>query len=161
MKRILIAILIFIPANIISQISGIVIDKSSGYPLEYATIRVENENTGTLSDIKGKFTLKKNVLNKTLVISAIGFTTERVVARKEFMSIELKSRVYQLGEVFITAERKKAEFVIDRYKKDSAATWYSRKTGSPMVEGSQMDSLRPGPNLVIFQDSKTRLNNIY
>jgi hypothetical protein len=133
MRRLLIIVLILIPVNIFSQISGIVMDKSAGYPVQNANIRIENEEIATTSDNEGKFTFRKDVFNKTLIVSAIGFTTERIVADKEFLRIELKTRVYQMIDFFITAERSKPEFVVGKYERDSVSDWYCSKAGPWMV----------------------------
>ena len=93
-------------------------DKSSGYPVENAYIRVENGNIWTLSDIQGRFKLEKDVLNKTLIISAIGYTTEYAVAGREFLRIDLKTRVYQIPDVFVTAEKGKTDSLKTRTKKE-------------------------------------------
>jgi hypothetical protein len=145
MRSFIFSILIFIPGIIFSQISGIVMDKSSGYPLQYATVLVENEDFGTRSDIEGKFTIKEDIFNKTLVISAIGFITERIVASTKFLRIELKTKVYQMNDVFVTAVKNKSEVVTDSYYNDSVIGWYCSRKGLLMVAGSQMNSLRSRP----------------
>jgi hypothetical protein len=137
---------LFIIASLYLPISGVVIDKSSGYPIQYATIQVENSNAGTISDIKGEFSLSEKYLNKILVISAIGFITERIVAEKEFMRIELKTRVYHLTEAFVSAEREKTDLVIDSHKKDDMFSWFGKRDLLIIFSGLKMDSLRPGPN---------------
>jgi hypothetical protein len=124
MRPLLIGLLILIPMNIFSQISGVVIDRSSGYPVRYANIRVENENIGTTSDIEGKFTIREDILNKTLIISAIGFITEHIVADRDILRIGLKTRVYEMNEIVVTAEKHKVEFVVDNYDKDSISAWH-------------------------------------
>lgn len=119
MRQLLIAILILIPVKIFPQVSGVVIDKSSGYPIQYANIMVENENTGTASDIEGKFTLRDDVFNKILTIFAVGFITERIVADSTFLRIELKTKIYQFDEAFVTSEKINPDFIVDNYNKDS------------------------------------------
>jgi hypothetical protein len=146
MRSFIISILIFIPEIIFSQISGIVMDKSSGYPLQYATILVENEDFGTTTDIEGKFTLKDDLFNKTLVISAIGFITERIVASTKFLRIELKTKVYKMNDAFVTAVKNKSEVVADSYFNDSVIGWYCSRKGLLMITGSQMNTLRSGPS---------------
>lgn len=161
MRRLLTVILIFVPATIFSQISGVVMDKSSGYPARHATIRVVGWNKVFTADIHGRFTLSDEVLNKTLVISAIGFIPERITAAREFMTIELKTLVYLTDEVFITAEKNKAELVADSCDKGSPADWHYRKAGVCLVAGLQMDSLRPGPRSRIVPGRKVRSIIIY
>jgi len=84
-------------------------DKSSGYPVRHATIRVEGLNKVFTADINGSFTLSEEALNKTFTISAIGFTPEYVVASRKFLRIDLKTKVYQLPDIFVTAEKGKTD----------------------------------------------------
>jgi len=145
MRSFIFSILIFIPGIIFSQISGIVMDKSSGYPLQYATVLVENTDIGTTSDNEGKFTVKEDIFNQTLVISAIGFITERIVVSTKFLRIELKTKVYLMNDIFVTAVKNKSEVVSDRFYNNSVIVWYCSRKGLLMVAGSQMNSLRSGP----------------
>ncbi len=116
MRRLLTVILIFIPVSIFSQISGVVMDKSSGYPVRYAAIRVEGWNRVFMADIYGRFTLSEEALNKTLTISAIGFLPENITASRQFMRIDLKIKVYQLPEINVTAEKVKPDSLKNRFK---------------------------------------------
>jgi hypothetical protein len=94
------------PVNAFSQVSGIVMDKIYGYPVRNANIRVEGMNIGTSSDHEGKFSIPEDIINKTLIVSAIGFETQRVVVDKKVLKIDLIIKVYQLNEVVITSEKK-------------------------------------------------------
>jgi len=120
-------------------------DKSSGYPLQYATILVENTDVGTTSDIEGKFKLKEDIHNKTLVISAIGFITERVVASTKFLRIELKTIVYRMNDISVTALKNRSGIPARGYQGDSIIDWYCSREGFCIVAGSQMNSLRSAP----------------
>jgi hypothetical protein len=146
MRLFLISMLIFLPGIIFSQISGIVMDKSSGYPLQYATILVENENFVTTSDIEGKFKLATDIFNKTLIISAIGFITERVVAHSKFLRIELKTKVYRMNDISVTALRNKSGIPDRGYDGESILDWYWYRNGLCVIAGSQMNSLRSAPD---------------
>lgn len=110
------AILICVPATSLSQISGVVMDKSSGYPVSYAAIRVEGWKNVVAADIHGRFTLSKEAYNKTLTISAIGFLPENIAASRQFMRIDLKTKVYQLPEITVTAKKGKTDSLKNRLK---------------------------------------------
>jgi len=114
MKLLIIILLSFIPFNTYSQISGIVIDRSSGYPVRNANIRVENQNTGTKSDQDGKFKFKENIIGKSLIISAIGFESQRVAIDKEVLEIYLTTKVYAIDEVVVISKNNKRDLY---YKK--------------------------------------------
>ena len=137
--RLLISLVfIFLPGNVFTQISGVVIDKSSGYPIQYANIRIENDNVATASDIRGNFTLSQNVINKTLVVSAIGFISERVNADTSFMRIELKTKVFIMDEAIVVAEKSKAQDSADKHIRDSVAcrNWYQSGSGNRICSDS-------------------------
>lgn len=94
------------PVNAFSQVSGIVMDRIYGVPVRNANIRIEGRNIGTTSDIKGGFSLPEDILNKTLIVSAIGYETKSVVVVKKVIRIDLIVKVYQLNEVVITSEKR-------------------------------------------------------
>jgi len=129
-KLLIILILIFLPANVFTQISGVVIDKSSGYPIQYANVRIENENVATISDIRGNFRFSQNVLNKTLVVSAIGFISERVDADTSFIRIELKTKVFVMDEAIVVAEKSNPQNSVDKHITDSVSYRNCCQSGS-------------------------------
>jgi hypothetical protein len=114
MKPLIIILLTFIPFKVFSQISGIVIDRNSGYPVRNVTIRVENQNTGTKSDYEGKFRFKEDFTGKILIISAIGFESQRVVVDKEVLEIYLTTKVYLINEVLVVSKNNKRDFYFKR-----------------------------------------------
>ncbi len=138
-KLLIIIILIFFPANVFTQISGVVIDKSSGYPIQYANIRIENDNVATVSDIRGNFRFSQNVLNETLVVSAIGFISERVDADSSFIRIELKTKVFIMDEAIVVAEKSNPQNSVDKHITDSVSYRNCCQSGSD--NGTCSDSL--------------------
>jgi len=138
-KLLIILILIFLPANVFTQISGVVIDKSSGYPIQYANIRIENDNVATVSDIRGNFRFSQNALNKTLVVSAIGFISERADADSSFIRIELKTKVFIMDEAIVVAEKSNPQNSVDKHITDSVSYRNCRQSGSG--NGTCSDSL--------------------
>lgn len=107
MKLQIIILLSFITVNTYSQISGIVIDRNSGYPVRNSNIRIENQNTGTKSDNEGKFEFKENLIGKSLIISAIGFESQRVTIDKEVLEVYLTTKVYAINEVVVISNNKR------------------------------------------------------
>jgi len=59
MKLLIIILFSFIPVNTYSQISGIVIDRNSGYPVRNSNIKRLNQNTGINPTMKENLNLKK------------------------------------------------------------------------------------------------------
>jgi hypothetical protein len=107
-----------------------VIDKSSGYPIQYANIRIENDNVATVSDIRGNFRFSQNVLNKTLVVSAIGFISERIDADSSFMRIELKTKVFTMDEAIVVADKITPQNSVDKHVTDSMSYRNCCQSGS-------------------------------
>jgi len=131
-------------------------DKSSGYPLQYATILVENSGTGTTTDIEGKFKFEEDIFNRTLVISAIGFITERIDVSSKFLRIELKTKVYRMNDISVTALKYKSGIPSRGYHGDSIIEWYCSMNGLYVIAGSQMNSLRSAPGFSTELKGKER-----
>ena len=77
-----------------------------------ATVVVKGTNTGTVTDVRGQYTLgvPSPASSATLVFSAVGMeTTERLVGSQNTIDLSLKTDTKQLGEVVITALGLKAE----------------------------------------------------
>ena len=61
----------------VSTVTGIVTDLN-GEPVIGANIVIKENNTGTITDINGQFSLDKVAGNATLVFSYIGYKTQEV-----------------------------------------------------------------------------------
>ncbi|MHC1704993.1 MAG: carboxypeptidase-like regulatory domain-containing protein [Tenuifilaceae bacterium] len=124
MKHWILLILFLFPTTIFSQIRGIVVDKKTGKPIEYSNIWVENQNIGTTSDNDGKFFFKENIIDKTLIISAIGFESQGVLVDSDNLKIELNPKSYEIREV-VVYPKKKTEITIDAYNKSYIKKYFS------------------------------------
>jgi len=98
-------------------ISGLVLDYYHKQPLPYASLLFKNSQTGTTTDIDGKFTITTTDLShEKLVVSYMGYDS-RVVqftpGIKQRMTVELKPDDKMLIEVDVVAEK--------RVRKDTAA----------------------------------------
>jgi len=73
---------LFFPIVVFGQktYKGVVIDKENFLKVPYATIGLCKENIGINADENGSFTLQslKPEPNDTLIISSVGFLTERI-----------------------------------------------------------------------------------
>jgi len=117
-KLLLPFLLIIIPITMFSQIHGTIVYKKTGKPVEYANIWVENQNIGTTSDQQGNFSFKENVLNKTLLISVIGYESLQTIIEHDDLRIELIPKTYLINEITIRPMKRK-ELIIDQFKKSS------------------------------------------
>lgn len=89
-----------ISAHAQQRVSGRVTDKE-GNGLPGVTVRIQNTNRGTVSDIQGRFSLEANVGN-TLVFSFTGYKTVQQAASAGAMNIQLEEDFANLDEVVIT-----------------------------------------------------------
>ena len=69
-------------------------------PVIGATVKIENGTTGTVSDINGNFSLKAPI-NSNLLISYVGYTSQKVKATTIPISISLQEDAAKLDEVVV------------------------------------------------------------
>ena len=87
-----------------TKVSGTVVSHEDGEPVIGASVMVEGQKTGSITDVNGNFTIA--VPNgKKLVISYIGMVSQTVKAR-EGMKVELMPDAQTLGEVVVTGMQK-------------------------------------------------------
>ncbi|WP_298793350.1 carboxypeptidase-like regulatory domain-containing protein [uncultured Allomuricauda sp.] len=86
-------------------ISGKIID-DNGTPLPFVHIRFENSNIGTISNENGvfQFATNKDVGKKSIIISAIGYKTEKILFQEEYQIISLKQDIIALDGVILSPE---------------------------------------------------------
>ncbi|MFT5999752.1 MAG: outer membrane receptor protein involved in Fe transport [Neolewinella sp.] len=108
-----------------NTIIGRVVDKSSGQPIEFATVLVSSVSTGkgiggTTTDLGGKFSLETATTDVYLDLSFIGFETRQVKdiifteGQVDLGLIELASQGQTLEEVTVRAEKSQTEFKLDK-----------------------------------------------
>jgi TonB-linked SusC/RagA family outer membrane protein len=87
-----------------AKISGTVTDASTGEALPGVNIMVEGTTVGAMTDSKGNFSLNAPSMNSVLVISFVGYQTERVTyTGQQRIDIKISSSVQALNEVVVTA----------------------------------------------------------
>ncbi|MEQ9438830.1 MAG: SusC/RagA family TonB-linked outer membrane protein [Cyclobacteriaceae bacterium] len=93
------------------SISGTVTDLESGASLPGVNILVKGTNTGTVTDMNGKYSLTVADDVDVLVFSSIGYLTEEVnISGKSIVDVVLSPDIQSLSEVVVTAlgiERKR------------------------------------------------------
>ncbi len=83
-----------------SEIKGVVLSAENGEPIIGASVLVQGTNTGTITDVDGKFSVKLKKGGK-LQISFVGMKTLTIVG-KDNMTIRLESDSELLDEVVVT-----------------------------------------------------------
>ncbi|MCX8212508.1 MAG: outer membrane beta-barrel family protein [Lewinella sp.] len=108
-----------------NTITGRVVDKNSGQPIEFATVLVSDATTesgtgGTTTDLAGKFTLETTTEAVYLDLSFIGFETQRIEklsftdGQADLGLIELAATGQTLDEITVRAEKSQTEFKLDK-----------------------------------------------
>ncbi|SES83188.1 SusC/RagA family TonB-linked outer membrane protein [Prevotella sp. kh1p2] len=84
-----------------TRVSGTVVSQEDGEPVVGASVRVEGTNTGTVTDVDGRFSLSAPAGSK-LTISYIGMVSQTVTAAPN-MTVRLVSDNKVLDEVMVVA----------------------------------------------------------
>jgi hypothetical protein len=103
-------------------IMGKIIDSKSSEPVPYATVHLKNSQIGVISNAEGDFRILNNpsFQSDSLIVSCIGYHRLSMAFSKLQSSvinnITLRSNVYALKEVNVTARKKRlnAEIIISR-----------------------------------------------
>lgn len=136
MKRLIVALLLFgISLAAYSQgpnntnfrkikIEGIVVDKETQEPLEYATISLLNERfperiQGGITDAQGKFNLevfpgKYNITLEYIGFDKITLKDKLISANQNFGTFELEIAAESLNEIELVGERTEVEIRLDK-----------------------------------------------
>ena len=113
MKKILVWVGLFLfSISLVAQIkstkiSGKVTDSTTGSPVISATVTLENEKSGTRTDVEGNFFLTvQGSKTYTIKISSVGYQTKvlngiEATENNFFISVSLQKANVQLGDVIV------------------------------------------------------------
>ncbi|MDY0199969.1 MAG: carboxypeptidase-like regulatory domain-containing protein [Tenuifilaceae bacterium] len=124
MKPITLIITILFPLSLFSQINGIVIDKKTDKPISFSNIWVENIYVGTTSDYDGKFIFNDSLINKNIIVSAIGYKTQKLLLAYTSNRVLLVPKSYEIEEIVIKPIKKK-EKTVGKFKESEIEHYYS------------------------------------
>jgi len=84
------------------NVTGTVIEASSGQPLPGVNVILKNTSKGASTDFDGNFTLNDVPVNSVLVISYLGFVTQEItIINEEPLNIALQEDAQSLNEVVV------------------------------------------------------------
>ena len=87
-------------------ISGVVTDGNDGEPLVGATVQVQGQNIGTLTDIRGEYTLSIPDDVKAIMVTYVGYATRHITAGEGgILNVVLDENQYTTGEIIVTTTR--------------------------------------------------------
>ncbi len=85
------------------KVSGIITDAATGEPIIGANIVLEGTTTGVISDVNGKYSIDVPDNKSVLLVSFIGYVSERIIANQANINIRLVPEIKTLDEVVVTA----------------------------------------------------------
>ena len=125
MKKILFALnLVLISSLGFSQITGIIKDSETEKPIPYVNIWIADEGIGTTSNINGEFSLSNPKTSKTIVLSAIGYKSERIEYNLGLNIIELEPQIFNLPEVIVKSKKRNKILKIGKFRRGQISIWY-------------------------------------
>lgn len=89
----------------VTKIRGKVLAAETSEPVPFVNVAFSGTSIGTITDFNGEFNIETRTPGDTLVISFVGFKTQKVAIRKNVyqeLNIELESESYALEEVIVT-----------------------------------------------------------
>ena len=128
-RTVLFICLLFITSALFAQqkveISGNVIDRSSGQPIEFATVLIGNSETkqpitGTTTDLDGNFVVSIDNQGFYVEISFIGYVAQQftnfeiIDGKVDMGTVTLSDDSQTLDEVIVRAEKSQTEFKLDK-----------------------------------------------
>ena len=85
-------------------VSGTVTSTEDEQPLPFLNVLIKGTNTGTTTDINGKYTIKHVSTKDSLIFSFIGYKTKTVsVSKQSVINIKMEPTINVLKEVVVTA----------------------------------------------------------
>lgn len=127
MKKTLTITILLISNFCFSQLKAVIFNSETKEKVQYVNIWVENENIGTTSNENGEFELKFDG-NKTIVFSAIGFETKKIISDSIKNTLDLKPLITQLDEVVINSKKSTEEIIIGKFKKSKINFYFGSGT---------------------------------
>lgn len=132
-------------------VTGTVNDPDKKMPVAGATIKVDGTTTVTQTDEKGHYSIKASP-GQTLIVTYVGFVTQRIKVTGTTMNFDLKSEAAQQDEVVVTAlgikkERKALGYAVT----DLSAQELMKNKNTNLV--NSLAGKVPGVNITQFSGS--------
>ncbi|MDR6966627.1 hypothetical protein J2X31_000625 [Flavobacterium arsenatis] len=124
MKFYLQAIFLLLAVQNFAQTTGIVQDSLTKKTIPYVNIWVDNENIGATSEENGSFTISNDALNKTLILSCVGYETKAIKLSHNNQVFYLKKASIQLEEVLVQSQKKTIFNTISTFDLETATTGF-------------------------------------
>jgi|WetSurMetagenome_2_1015567.scaffolds.fasta_scaffold00007_144 hypothetical protein len=112
-------------ADLSGQVRGKVTDRSTGLPIPFANVFVADKPVGATTDGNGNFDVVLGPVDSILVVSAIGYESQKYRSGTESLSIMLTPATYELPVVTVRPSKHKSQLVIGQYNKNKIHSYFA------------------------------------
>lgn len=127
----------FLPFLISAQVRGVILDAENGHPVSFASISWD-EGNGIIAAYDGKFELPTTFSREFIHLSCIGYQSDTILVRDQFLTVKLIPKAIQLSPLVIAHGR----IILERLGADKKNT--SSSFGA--IEGFQVANYIPHPD---------------
>ncbi|OJW76172.1 MAG: hypothetical protein BGO59_03260 [Spirosoma sp. 48-14] len=124
--------------SVFSEITGRIIDQSTGQGIPFASVAVKGKAVGTQADLEGTFQLSLRQPADSLLISALGYQAKTVAISNRNSQIELLPAAAQLAEVVVHAGENPAFRILRAIHAHRKQTDFSQLSGYDYEAYSQL-----------------------
>lgn len=84
------------------RVTGVVVDAATGEPIIGANVVIEGTTMGVVTDVDGRFSLEINKAEAVLIISYLGYTTQRInYTGQATIEVKMEEDIKSLDEVVV------------------------------------------------------------
>jgi hypothetical protein len=160
-----ILLILFLPIIAFGQTNctGIVVDKSTGKRIPYATVGLTKENKGVSANEQGLFSINSNFPGTdSLRISSVGYTT-LVIAVVKWVNgtgVEMQQRASLLRQVIISSNSQKQAYTLNKFGHCSW-NWYRVGLEAVFQLAQRFDAPKEGMQLTGLELCKESSASIF
>lgn len=153
MKFIIFLFCFLISTSGISQVRGTILDAETHKPVPYSNIGLEHSIIGTTSNIDGHFSFKDSTLGKRLVISSVGFETQKHLVTDSLIEIYLQPKTYELSNIIVRPNKKNLKVVANEIPSRNCSN-YLICGGYPWITAKFFEYKKEYENVKFIKDVK-------
>ena len=124
MKNLFLITFLLVTSLCFGQLKSVIVNSETKETIPCVNIWIEDENSGTTSNENGVFELEVSG-SKTIIFSAIGFETKKILSDIVKDVLELKPQITLLDEVVVRSKRQSKKVVIGKFNKSKIKHYFS------------------------------------
>lgn len=146
-------------------INGIVKNENSKEPIPFATIKIQGQNYGVISNFNGSFSLpiKEELRNGSILIGCLGYEEKLVPLNDNLFNhthaFYLQEKVFELDDITIKAQKKR-KLTAEEIVFNAITNIQSNYPSHPfLLEGYYRDYLKIGEGYLNLYESKVQIED--